>query len=121
MAAYIAAFNSGEEAMFLQVHDDHFSKSVLEKVPAERRKEMFRKMQGDFGKLTVEKVVKATDRQIVIQSATKAGEEATFTFDFEEGAPFKISGIGVDVKGGGESAIVDGRQSEPGGVLPEGR
>jgi hypothetical protein len=65
-------------------------------------------MQGDFGKLTVEKLVKATDRQIVIQSTTKAGDEATFTFDFEEAAPFKISGIGVDVRGGSQPVVVDG-------------
>jgi hypothetical protein len=31
----------------------------------------------------------------------KEGDEATFTFDFEEKAPYRISGISVDVQKSG--------------------
>ena len=100
VAAYLAAFNSGDEAKFVQAHEEHFAKSVLDKISVERRKEMFKKMRGDFARLSADKVTKATDRQIVIETATTSGDTATFTFDFEEAAPHKISGIGVDVRGG---------------------
>lgn len=60
---------------------------------------MFKRMQGDFGTLKLQQVVTSTPEQIRIIVPTKGGEEATFTFDFEKAAPYKISGIGVDIKG----------------------
>jgi hypothetical protein len=98
--AWIRAFNSGDEKTFLQAQDALMAASVLGKRTPQERAQMFHRMQGDFGKLQVARVVKATPQQITIIVPTKEGDEGTFTFDFEEKAPFRISGIGIDVRGG---------------------
>jgi hypothetical protein len=96
--AYIKAFNSGDEKQFLAAHELHMSKSILDKRPAAERGQMFKRMQGDFDTLEVQRLVKSTPQQIQIIVPTKAGDEATFTFDFEKDAPYRISAIGVDIK-----------------------
>jgi hypothetical protein len=99
VAAFVAAFNSGDEETFVKFHDEHLVPSLLGKITPERRREMFKRMQGDFGKMVVERVVSASARQIAVRLATQGDAEATLTFDFEEAAPFKISSIGVDIGG----------------------
>lgn len=98
--AFIKAFNTGDEKTFLQAEADHMTKGTLDRRPAADRGQMFKRMQGDFGTFQVRRVVKATSQQIQIVMPTTQGDEAVFTFDFEKEAPFKIAGIGVDVKGG---------------------
>jgi hypothetical protein len=96
VAAYVAAFNLGEGA-FVKAHDEHFSKALLDRITVARRREMFTRMKGDFGTLAVGKVIKATDRQIVFQLAEH--EDATFTFEFEEAAPHRITMVNIEVGG----------------------
>jgi hypothetical protein len=98
--AYIKAFNSGDEKTFLEAHEQHLAKSVLDKRAATDRAQMFKRMRGDFGTLKIQRVVTATASQIQIIVPTKEGEEATMTFDFEAAPPYRISGLGIDVKGG---------------------
>ena len=95
------AFNSGDEKTFLTVQDELMSPAVLSKRTPEDRANMFQRMKGDFGTMTIEKVTKATPQQIKIQVPTQDGATGTFTFDFEEKAPFKIIGLGIDVQAGG--------------------
>lgn len=98
--AYIKAFNSGNEKTFLDAHELHMAKAVLNKRSGPDRAQMFRRMRDDFGTFKVQKVVSATAKQIQIIVPTTGGEDAMLTFDFENDAPYKISGIGVDIKGG---------------------
>jgi hypothetical protein len=99
VAAWVNAFNSGDEKAFLAVHLDHFSKELLEKQPDAKRAELFQRMRGDFPKLVIEKVTTSTAKQIQFLARTGDGADATFTFDFEEKAPFLISRIGIEVRG----------------------
>jgi hypothetical protein len=99
--AWVKAFNSGDEKTFLTVQDELMSPAVLSKRTPEDRANMFQRMKGDFGTMTIEKVTKATPQQIKIQVPTQDGATGTFTFDFEEKAPFKIIGLGIDVQAGG--------------------
>ena len=99
--AWVKAFNSGDEKTFLKAQQDLFSDAVLGKRTPEEQAKMFQRMKGDFGTLQVQKVPKATAQQIKIVAPTKDGGEGTFTFDFEDKAPFKITGLGIDVEAGG--------------------
>jgi len=96
--AYFTAFNASEQA-FIDVHDQLMADSVLKKIPREKRIEMFTRMRGDFGTMTIEKVARASAKEIAVVVLTKDGAEGTFTFQFEEAAPFKIASIGIDVRG----------------------
>lgn len=99
VAAWIAAFNSGDEKTFVAAHHDHMVPEAVAKHPDEDRAKMFQRLKGDFGTFVVRKVVKAAADQIVILMDTQDGNEGTFTFDFEAAAPYRISGIGIDVRG----------------------
>lgn len=99
--AWLKAFNSGDEKTFLKVQDELFAPAVLAKRTPEERAKMYQRLKGDFGTMKVEKVTKATAQQIKIVVPTTEGGEGTFTFDFEEKAPFKITGLGIDVEAGG--------------------
>ena len=98
---YVDAFNSGDEKKFLAWFEGHVSSAVLAKRSTEERAKMFQRMRGDFGKLVVTKVVKSTATQIQVVFPTADGQaEGTFTFDFEAEAPYKVSGISVEVQSG---------------------
>jgi hypothetical protein len=99
VAAYVKAFNAGEKE-FMAAHEKLFAPEVLEKMPAERRAEMYKRMSGDFGKLTVERVVSATPERIAFTTTLKDGAVATLSFSFEAKAPYRITGLNLDVRGG---------------------
>lgn len=100
--AWVKAFNSGDEKAFLKVQDELLAPAVLAKRTPEERAQMFQRMKGDFGTLTIDKVAAATAKQIRLIVPTKdGGAIGTFTFDFEDKAPFKITGLGIDVESGG--------------------
>jgi hypothetical protein len=100
--AFIKAFNTGDEKTFIQAEAEHMTKTILEKRPATERGQMFKRMQGDFGTFKLQKVVTSTADEIQVIFPTKEGDDAVFTFNFEKEAPFKIAGIGVDIKGGAQ-------------------
>ncbi len=99
--AYIDAFNSGDEKKFLAWYETNVSSTALAKRSAEERAKMFQRMKGDFAKLVPTRVVKSTATQIQVVFPTADGQaEGTFTFDFEEQAPYKVSGLSVEVQSG---------------------
>jgi hypothetical protein len=99
--AWLKAFNSGDEKVFMKAQEELMAPAVLARRSPEERAKLFQRLKGDFGTMKLEKVIKATAQQIVIQVPTQDGATGTFTFDFEDKAPFKITGLGVDVQAGG--------------------
>ena len=98
---YVDAFNSGDEKKFMAWFEANVSPAILAKRSPEERAKMFQRMKGDFGKLVVTKVLKSTAQQIQVVFPTADGQaEGTFTFDFEADAPYKVSGISVEVQSG---------------------
>jgi hypothetical protein len=95
--AYIKAFNTGDETTFLAANEKVLGAALLAKRPAEERAKMFQRLRGDFATLRIARIVKATSTQIAFVALLKDGNEGTFTFDFEEKAPFKISRLAIDV------------------------
>lgn len=93
---YIEAFNSGDEAVFLEMQEKIMSPEALAKRPAADRARMFARLQGDFGTLRIARAT-ATGEQIRAVIPTEDGNEAIFSFDFEPKAPYRIKGIGVDI------------------------
>jgi hypothetical protein len=105
--AYVNAFNSGDEKKFIAWFEANVSAAVLAKRSAEERAKMFQRMKGDFAKLVPTRVVKSTAQQIQVVFPTADGQaEGTFTFDFEEQAPYKVSGLSVEVQSGPPAPVL---------------
>jgi hypothetical protein len=100
VAAYLEAFNTGDDKKFGAAHEQHMVPDLVKRQSEADRRRLFQHMRGDLGKLEVQRVVKATDKEIAFTVPTRRGEVATFTFAFEGKAPYRISGIDVDVQGG---------------------
>jgi hypothetical protein len=103
VAAYLKAFNSGDEKTFVAAHTELFVPEFSKRNPREAHAKMFQRMKGDFGTLTIKNVLKASAQQIRVVIPTKAGDDAIFTFDFEDKTPYRIAGIGVDVEKTGDA------------------
>jgi hypothetical protein len=98
VAAYIEAFNSGDIKKYLAFYEAHMAASTLAKRSVEDRTAMYTKMRGTFANLTPSKVAKASAQQIQVIFPTADGTaQATFTFDFEAAAPYKIAVLGVEL------------------------
>ena len=100
VAAWIAAFNSGDEKTFLAAQRGHLSASAAAKRSEAEHVRMYKRMRGDFGTIKVEEVLKADSAEIQFTTRTKDGAQGTFTFEFDARAPYGISGLGIDVRGG---------------------
>ena len=101
VAAYIAAFNSGDEQAFLDAQERLFSKTALARRDRQERAALYRRMRGEFPKLVVNAVRRATPLTIQLAVPTGEGDEAEMTFDFEDTAPYRIVGIGVEIQARG--------------------
>ncbi len=100
VSAYLQAFNAGDEKGFMAMQDAQVKSELLQKRTSAERSAMFKRMKGDFGTLTVARVVKASDTEIVLLVPNKEGIEATFTFRFDTAAPHQIAGIAVEIDRG---------------------
>ena len=96
--AYIKAFNTGDEKTFLAANETTLAPDLLAKRPAEERARLFQRLRGDFATIKIARMVKATPAQIVFVALLKDGNEGTFTYEFEEKAPFRISRLAIDVE-----------------------
>ena len=94
--AYIDAFNTGDEQKFLKAQDAIMAADVLAKRPPAERARMFARLRGDFGTFTVKRAVGTAD-QIRVVMPDREGNEAIFSFQFEANAPYRITGISVDI------------------------
>jgi hypothetical protein len=98
IAAYIQAFNSGDEKTFLDAEERLFTKTALARRDRTERAAMFKRMRGTFGTMSVSRIVKASPLTVHVKVPTTEGVEADMMFDFEEAAPYRIAGIGVEVQ-----------------------
>jgi hypothetical protein len=99
--AYIDAFNTGDEKQFLAMTERHFEPALLKRRPEPERAKMFQRMRGDFAAMKVSKVLKASAEEIKLAIPAEEGALATFSFSFESTAPFRITGLSVEIDNGG--------------------
>lgn len=102
VAAYIDAFNSGNEKTYLAMQEAQMGPDIVKRRTPEERSAMFKRLRGDFATMKVTKVVKATATEIQLVIPNNEGIDATFTFSFAAEKPYYISGIGVEVDTGGQ-------------------
>jgi hypothetical protein len=98
VAAWVSGLNTSAEA-FAAAHREHGTKVLVEKRTEAERAEMYRRLRADFGTLTIQKVLRATGKQIQFTAPAREDGIGTFTFEFEDKAPFLISSIAIDVQG----------------------
>lgn len=95
VAAYLAAFNSGDEGKMRAFFTENASEESLKRRPIEARLELYRNMRSDLQSLTLRRVVDAKPEKVSALIQNQKGEWLKFDFMFEPQPPHKLVGIGI--------------------------
>lgn len=95
VAAYVKAFNSGDENAMREFIANNVAPSALQQRPLDARLEVYREMRGNMGTMDVKRVMAARDSEVVVLVQTKPGEWRELTFLLEPASPHKLMGIRV--------------------------
>lgn len=96
VAAYIKAFNSGDEKQMREFFADNVAPASLERRPIDARLQVYREMRDEFQALDLRRVLKAEDASITLLLETKQGGWLEFGFEFEAAPPHKLVGLRVE-------------------------
>lgn len=95
VAAYVKAFNSGDEKAMREFFANNVAASALAQRPIDARLEIYREMRGNMGTIDLRRVVSARDNEVVVLVQTKEREWRELTFILEPTPPHKLMGIRV--------------------------
>lgn len=97
VAAYIKAFNSGDDAVMREFQNSNMTAATLQRRTDVERQQMYQQIYGNLGGLELKRVVEATNDAITVLFDTKNQMWATLNFEFESQPPHKITGVRFEV------------------------
>ncbi len=96
VAAYIKAFNSGDEQLMRSFMANNISEASLKRRSIDERIQIYKEMRINMEKLELRRVTEATANSITVLLQTSKGEWFEFGFEFEADAPHKILGMRIE-------------------------
>lgn len=96
VAAYIQAFNAGDEPSMRAFITNNVAPAALQQRPVDARIEVYREMRADIGTLTLRRVLAAREDAITVAAQSKRGEWLTLGFAFEPAPPHKLLGLRIE-------------------------
>lgn len=96
VAAYIKAFNSGDEVVMRAFMANNISEVSLKRRSIDDRIGIYKEMRGNMERLELRRVLEATPGAITVLVQTSKGEWFEFGFEFETEAPHKILGLRIE-------------------------
>lgn len=95
VAAYLKAFNSGEEQSIRQFFTDNVSAAALAQRSIDARLGVYREMHGNIGTITLRRITETSESQITVLAQTASGEWREITFFFEPESPHRFMALRV--------------------------
>jgi hypothetical protein len=83
VAAYLKAFNSGDDKVMTEYFTNYLAKSVLPKAPLAERLKRYRNMYDELQGLEFQRVLDTGSSSIKVLAKTKGGGRVTLTFELE--------------------------------------
>ncbi|MGB8951501.1 MAG: serine hydrolase domain-containing protein [Candidatus Aminicenantales bacterium] len=105
VAAYFAAFNSGDEQRMSSFIQEHLSVEAVGKMPLSERLERFHTIKQQAGELDPQKVLSESPGQFRLLARDSSGRLLEITFTFEAAEPRKILSIMINLVE--ESEVMD--------------
>ena len=96
VAAYVKAFNSGNDQTMRDFLAENVSAQALERRPIEARLEVYRQMRGNRGTIEVGRVLEARDTAVTLLMRSSQGGWFELGFEFEQAEPHKLVGLRVE-------------------------
>ena len=94
-AAYISAFNSGDDAVMSAFESEHRAVSALRRRSIEDRVVQYRKLFHDVGTVQLAQVIDAGPPGLLAVVTTKKGELFDWSFEIETDPPYKLLGVRI--------------------------
>lgn len=95
-AAYLKAFNSGDEKVIKEFLLNYLSKASLASRSMEDRLKIFHQMYDDLGNLEVDSISDASAQGITVKAKVTSGGEVEFHFQMDPEEPQKLKALGVE-------------------------
>ena len=96
VAAYIKAFNSGDEQAMRAFFTENVSEDALKERPVEARLGIYRQMRGNMGEMELRKVKESKDDGVTVLVKTTQGGWFEIGFMFEPQEPHKFLALRVE-------------------------
>jgi len=96
VAAYIKAFNTGDDGVMRQFFADNISAAALAQRPIDARIEIYKEMRGNMGELQFRRVREASESAVTVLFQTTKGGWFEIGFLFEPQPPHKFLGLHVE-------------------------
>jgi CubicO group peptidase (beta-lactamase class C family) len=96
VAAYLKAFNSGDEQLMRAFFAEHVAPRALLRRNVDERLGVYRQMRTNMETMTLRRVLQASEDEINVLVETKKGEWFEIGFQFEPDAPHKLMGLRVE-------------------------
>ncbi len=116
VAAYIQAFNSGDEQLMRAFITTNVAPSALQQRPVDARIEVYREMRADIGTLALRRVLAAGADAITLSAQSRQGKWLTLGFAFEPAPPHKLLGLRIEE---GEAPAANAAESSAPAVMSE--
>ncbi len=95
-AAYVTAFNSGDDAVMRRFFEANIAPEGLARRPVEDRLQIYHQMRAEMQTITLQRIVAASDSNIIALATTKSGNWFSFTFMFDSSPERFLLGIRVE-------------------------
>lgn len=96
VAAYLKAFNSGDEQSMRAYFAEHVATRALQRRSVDERVEIYRRMRANMETMTLRRVVESRADFVSVLIETKKGAQFEVGFQFEQDAPHKLIGLRVE-------------------------
>jgi HAMP domain-containing protein len=98
VAAYIKAFNSGDEKMVQAFLETNLAKASLATRPMEERLKIYQRLRGELGNLIVSSVAATNENGLAVTFQTATGNTAEFAFEMDSAEPGKLKGLRIELR-----------------------
>ena len=96
VAAYLKAFNSGDEKLMRDFFANNVTAASLERRSIDERLQFYRQMRDDMQSLEARRVLGASESAVTLLAQTKGGDWLEFRFEFEGQPPHKLMSIAIE-------------------------
>ena len=95
-AAYVKAFNSGDEKMMTEFFLNNLSKTSIASRSMEERLKIYHRMRDDLGDLEIDRISEATEQALTVFMRAKAGGDVELRFEMDAAEPQKLKALRVE-------------------------
>jgi CubicO group peptidase (beta-lactamase class C family) len=112
-AAYVAAFNTGDEKVMRQFLEANLAPEALKRRTMDERMATYRNMRGDLKALELREVQASSDTELSVSAHSANGNVVSLTFSFDHTPAHMILGLRVDQEMGSANPPEPGQTPTP--------